>query len=174
MRGEPCTNCNARNGTGKCTKYNMLNDRWPHESRMFDSQMTKASKSPSFKTNGNPHNEWVLTNEIQNEFSYLFSDIGCFEGTFSLQVKIAVNYIMFLPREWHMYYRSPWKGARETTNKQIIAPLDKWWDIWGWNNLILVLNVNVKVRLCLDLVKLIRRWSNQYIEPQNWTTFYQN
>ena len=29
----------------------------------------------------------AISNRINNEFNYLFSGIGCFEGTFSLQVE---------------------------------------------------------------------------------------
>ena len=29
----------------------------------------------------------TITNRIHNEFNYLFSDMGCFVGTFSLEVK---------------------------------------------------------------------------------------
>ena len=78
----------------------------------FDSQAIETSNNPSCRTNEAPWNETnevgmhdlqnkqnyckiisdrqkskVLTNKIQNEFSSILSGIGCFEGTFTLQVK---------------------------------------------------------------------------------------
>ena len=35
----------------------------------------------------------AITNRIHNKFNDLFSGIGCFEGTFSLQEKRATTYI---------------------------------------------------------------------------------
>ena len=42
----------------------------------------------------------VLTNKIHNEFSDVFSVIGCFEGTFTLQTK-----------EGHQLYLPPKNGS---------------------------------------------------------------
>ena len=89
----------------------------PHENRKFDSQTIEMSNSPSSRTKkiswsktdkvgmcdgkiNKPDYFWfsanqvadkrvneVLTHEIHNEFSNIFSAIGCFERTLRLQVK---------------------------------------------------------------------------------------
>ena len=105
----------------------------PHESRKFDSQTIEASNSPNCRTNKTPQNETdkvgapenntnmpnyfrsntnkaadkgtskVLTNKIHNELSNVFSGIGCFEGTFGLQVKDG-SHCMSHPLEgWHVH-----------------------------------------------------------------------
>ena len=51
----------------------------------------KINMPDYFRSSGNksahPKASEVLRNKISSEFSNIFSGIGCFEGTFSLQVK---------------------------------------------------------------------------------------
>ena len=95
----------------------------PLESRKFESQTTKLSNSPSFRTKRALHSEadiasahdnnekmpdyfrsstnkvadkrtsMILTKKLYNEFNDIFLGIDCFRGKFSLQIKDGANHI---------------------------------------------------------------------------------
>ena len=77
----------------------------------------------------------VLMQKIHNEFSNVFSGVGCFEGTFRLQVK---------------------EGSKpyQTQKQQIILPLGVNETLEWCNSFILVLKANGKIQFCLYLARL--------------------
>ena len=98
-----------------------------------------------------------MTQKIHNTFGNVFIGIGCFKGTFSLQLKPDSKPYQAPPR-WVAYaLQKPFKEELECLQKlDIITPLgvDK---IAEWcNSFVLVPKANGKVRLCLDLA-----WLNQ-------------
>ena len=155
-----------------------------HKSRKFNSQTIEASNGPSCKINKAPQinpdkanandtnasmphyfssgiNRAVdkrvsqaLTNKIHHVFSDFFSVIGCFEGTFTLQVKDARQPYQELPPKDHLCTPGiPEKEARKIQKQQIIVPLGIDETSEWCNSFILVPKVNCKVRLCLDQVR---------------------
>ena len=91
------------------------------------------------------------TNRIKNEFNDLFSSIGCFEGTFSLQVKEDSSLYQASPRRVAYVLQKPLKEELEWLQKQqVIVPLGVD-EMSEWcNSFIIVSKTNGKVRLCLD------------------------
>ena len=66
----------------------------------------------------------TITNRMHNEFNDLFSDIGCSEGTFSLQVKDSSHPYQVPPRRVAYTLHKPLKEDLEwPQNQQIIFPL---------------------------------------------------
>ena len=56
----------------------------------LNSSKSKTNISNYFYASDNKEDKTgsgAITNRIHNEFNYLFSGIGCFKGTFSLQIK---------------------------------------------------------------------------------------
>ena len=91
-----------------------------------------------------------LQTEIHNEFSDFFSDLGCFEGTFSLQIK----------DDSHMYQPLFFCTVKATEKELEPATASNYcsircWQMSEWSNsFVLVPKANWKVRLCLDWVWL--------------------
>ena len=96
-----------------------------------------------------------LTWEVHNTFGDVCNGIGCFEGTFSLQLKLDSKPYQGSPRCVAYVLQKPFKEELEHLKKMdIITPLgvDK---LVEWcNSFMLVPKANGKVRLCLDLVRL--------------------
>ena len=93
--------------------------------------------------------------EVHNTFSDVFNGIGCFKGTFSLQLKPDSKLYQAPPRCVVYALQKPFKGELEHLQRMdIITPLgiDK---LAEWcNSFVLVPKANGKVRLCLDLARL--------------------
>ena len=91
-----------------------------------------------------------MTQKIHDTFGNIFNGIGCFEDTFSLQLKPDSKPYQAPPR--HVANKlQPFKEELECLQKMdIITPLrvDETAD-WC-NSFVLVAKANGKVRLCLD------------------------
>ena len=116
-----------------------------------------------------------LTQQIHKEFNDVFNGIGCFKGTFSLQLKLDRRPYQVPPRHVPYALQKLFKDELERLQQQdIIAPLGVN-EILRWcNSFVLVPKANGKVRLCLDPV-----WLNQaLIRSIHWVPMlnenYQN
>ena len=94
-----------------------------------------------------------MTQRIHEKFGNMFNSIGCFEGTFSLQLKLDSKPYQVPPRHIAYALQKLFKEELEHLQKlDIIAPLgvDK---MAEWcNSFVLVPKANSKVQLCLDPV----------------------
>ena len=89
--------------------------------------------------------------EIHNTFGDVFNGIGCFEGTFSLQLKPDSKPHQVPPRCVVYVLQKPFKEELEYLQKRdIITPLGVDEMVEWYNSFVLVPKVNGKVRLCLD------------------------
>ena len=93
--------------------------------------------------------------KIHDTFCDIFNDIGCFKGTFSLQLKPNSKPYQVPP--WQVAYalQKPFKEELECLQMMdIITPLGVD-EMAEWcNNFVWVPKANGKVRLCLDPVQL--------------------
>ena len=109
----------------------------------FSSPNVEANKRKSTELMWNAH----------NTFRDVF--IGCFQGTFLLQLKPDSKPYQVPPRHVVYVLQKPFKGELEYLQRlDIITPLgvDEW---MKWcNSFVLVPKANGKVRLCLDLARL--------------------
>ena len=65
-----------------------------------------------------------LTQQINKEFNDVFNGIGCFEGTFSFQLKLDSRPYQMPPRHVAYALQKPFKDELERLQQQdIIAPL---------------------------------------------------
>ena len=65
-----------------------------------------------------------LTQQIHKEFNNVFNGIGCFEGTFSLQLKLDSRPYEATPRHVEYALQKPFKDKLDRLQQQdIIAPL---------------------------------------------------
>ena len=93
----------------------------------------------------------AMMQKIQDTFGDIFNGIGCFEGTFSLQLKPDSKSYQMPPRHVTYALQKPFKEELEHLQKMdVITPLGvdemaKW-----CNSFVLVPKANGKVRLCLD------------------------
>ena len=91
------------------------------------------------------------TQQIHKDSEDVFNGIGCFDGTFSLQLKPGSKPYQVPPRYLACALQKPFKKELERIQKQdIIAPLgvdetSKW-----CNKFVLVPKANGKVKLSLD------------------------
>ena len=98
-----------------------------------------------------------LAQQIHKEFNDVFIGIGCFEGTFSLQLKLDSRLYQVPLRCVAYALQKPFKDELERLQQQdIIAPLgvnemSEWYSSFA-----LVPKANSEVRLCLDPA-----WLNQ-------------
>ena len=93
----------------------------------------------------------AITNRICYEFNNLVSSIGCFEGTFSLQVKEGNHPYQTPPRRVAYALQKPLQEELEQLQKQQLITLLGVDEASEWyNSLILVPRANGKVGLCLD------------------------
>ena len=96
-----------------------------------------------------------LTKQLQKEFEDEFTDIGCFDGTFSFQVKPDSKSYQVPPRCIPYVLQKPFKEKLERLQQQeIITLLDIDETVERCNSLIFILKPNGKVRLCLDPARL--------------------
>ena len=124
---------NGHNNANKYTNY------------FFSSSDVDADKRNSSK----------LMQEIQNTYGDVFNGIGCFEGTFSLQLKPDSKPYQVPPRHVAYALQKPFKEELECLQKMdIIAPLGVDEMVEWCNSFVLVPKANSKVRLCLDLARL--------------------
>ena len=96
-----------------------------------------------------------MTQKIHETFGDIFNDTGCFEGTFSLQVKPNSKPYQVSPRHVAYALQKPFREELECIQKMdIITPLGVD-EMAEWcNSFVLVPKANGKVRLCLDPVQL--------------------
>ena len=96
-----------------------------------------------------------LTQKIHNVFDNVFNGIGCFEGTFLLQLKPDSKPCQVPLRHVAYALQRQFKDELDCLqNLDLITPLgvDK---MLEWcNSFVLVPKANGKVRLCLDPVRL--------------------
>ena len=125
----------GQNNVNKTTNY------------FFSSPNVEADKRKSIK----------LMQEIHNTFGDVCNGIGCFKGTFSLQLKPDSKPYQLPPMCVAYALQKPFKQELECLQRiHIITPLgvDK---LAEWYNSFVVVpkaNGNGKVRLCLDVVRL--------------------
>ena len=88
-------------------------------------------------------------------FNNAFNGIGCFEGTFSLQLKPDNKPYQGPLRHVTYALQKPFKDELHWLQKlDIIAPLGIGETVEWCNSFVLVPKANGKVRLCLDPVRL--------------------
>ena len=147
---DPQTKLDADNASGD--KTNILNY---HNSSTNKTQMLDYFHSIDNKEADKRESE-AITNRIHSECNDLFSGIGCFEGTFPLQVKEGSHPYQTTPRRVGYALQKPLKEELEwLQKKQIIVALGAHeMSKCQYNSFILVPKTNGKVRLCLDLVQL--------------------
>ena len=97
----------------------------------------------------------AMTQKIHNTYDNVFNGIGCFEGTFSLQLKPNSKPYQVPPRCMAYTLWKPFKEELEQLQElDIIAPLGVD-EMAEWcNSFVVVPKVNGKVQLCLDPVQL--------------------
>ena len=141
-----CANTDAhfktKQGTNRQNGHNNTNKITNH---FFSSSDVDADKRKSSK----------LMWEIHNTYGDVFNGIGCFEGTFSLQVKLDSKLYQVPLRCVPCALQKPFKEELECLQKMdIITPLgiDEMAE-WS-NSFVLVPKANGKVSLCLDPAKL--------------------
>ena len=88
-------------------------------------------------------------------FDKVFNGIGCFEGTFSLQLMPDSKPCQVPPRHVAYVLQKLFKDEQDWLQKMdIITPLGVDETVDWCNSFILVSKANGKVRLCLDSVRL--------------------
>ena len=96
-----------------------------------------------------------LMQKIHNMFNNVFNGIGCFEGTFSLQLKPDSKPYQAPMRRVAYALQKPFKDELDQLQKlDIITPLGIHETVEWCNSFVLVPKANGKVRLCLDPVRL--------------------
>ena len=92
-----------------------------------------------------------MTQRIHDRYGDIFNGIGCFEGTFSLQLKPNSKPYQAPPRHVAYALQKPFKEELEHLQKMdIITPLGVDETSEWCNGFVLVPKANGKVRLCLD------------------------
>ena len=93
----------------------------------------------------------MMTQKIHNTYGNVFNGIGCFEGTFSLQLKPNSKPYQVSPRYVAYALQKPFKKELEQLQElDIIAPLGVNKMAEWCNSFVVVPKVNGKVWLCLD------------------------
>ena len=88
-------------------------------------------------------------------FHNVFNGIGCFKGTFSLQLKPDSKPYQVPPRHVAFVLQKLFKEVSDHLQKlDIITPLGVDETVEWCNSFVLVPKANGEVRLCLDLVQL--------------------
>ena len=92
-----------------------------------------------------------MMQKMHETFSNVFNSIGCFEGTFLLQLKPESKPYQVPPRHVAYALQKPFKEELECLQKMdIITPLGVD-EMAEWrNSFVLVPKANGKVSLCLD------------------------
>ena len=130
----------------------------------------KANKSTEYFLAGptydsNKRKSVESTQQIHKDFDDIFNGIGCFEGTFSLQLKPDSKPYQALPRYVAYTLHKLFQDELERLQQQhIIAPHGVDETLEWCNSFVLVPKANGKVRLCLDpawlnqaLIRLVHR-----------------
>ena len=91
---------------------------------------------------------------IYKDFDNVFNGIGCFEGTFSLQLRPDSKPYHAPPRCVAYALQKPFQDELERLQQDIIAPLGVNETSEWCNSFVLVPKANGKVRLCLDPAQL--------------------
>ena len=95
-----------------------------------------------------------LTQRVHNVFGNVFNGIGCFKGTFSLQLKPDSKPYQAPPRHVAYMLQKLFKEELDWLQKMdIITPLGVNETVEWCNSFVLVPKANGKVRLCLDLAR---------------------
>ena len=96
-----------------------------------------------------------LTQKIHSLFDNVFNGIGCFKGTFPLQLRPDSKPYQ-VPLRWVAYpLQKPFKDELDWLQKlDVIIPLGIDETVEGCNSFVFVPKANGKVRLCLDPVRL--------------------
>ena len=95
-----------------------------------------------------------VTQKVHNVFDNVFNSIGCFEGTFSLQLKPDSKPYQATPRHVAYALQKPFKDELNWLQKMdIITCLGIDETVEWCNSSVLVPKANGKVRLCLDSVR---------------------
>ena len=104
---------------------------------------------------GDKKDSTIMTKKVHDKFNDVFNGIGCFKGTFSLQLKPDSKPYQVPPRHVAYALQKPLQEELEQLQQlDIIAPLgiDK---ILEWcNSFVVVPKANGKVQLCLDPARL--------------------
>ena len=142
-----CTNTNTDSNIKQFTNGQSGQDNANKTTNyFFSSPNVEADKRKSIKL------RWG----IDNTFGDVFNGIGCFEGTFSLQLKPDSKLYQVPPR--HVAYAFQKKTFKEELEclqrMDIINPLGVDELVEWCNSFVLVPKANGKVRLCLDLSRL--------------------
>ena len=96
-----------------------------------------------------------ITQQLQIDFEDVFYGIGCFDGTFSLQLKLESKPYQTPPRCKAYAPQKPFKEELKCLQKQdIIAPLGVDKTAEWCNNFVLASKANGRVRLCLAPAQL--------------------
>ena len=92
---------------------------------------------------------------MHNTFRDVFHGIGCFKGTFCLQLKPDSKPYQVPPRHVAYALQKPFKEELEHLQKMdIITPLGVDEMAEWFNSFVLVPKANGKIRLCIDLAQL--------------------
>ena len=92
-----------------------------------------------------------MTQIIHNTYGDVFNGIGCFEGTFSLQLKPDSKPYQVPPRHMAYALQKPFKEELEWLQEQIIIiPLGVDETAEWCNSFVAVPKVNCRLWLCLD------------------------
>ena len=143
---ESCTN----RGTDAITKQDVNGQK--------DQKTTNKPINYSFSSNNtdaDKRKSKEMMQKIHDTFDNIFNGIGCFEGTFSLQLKPDSKPYQAPPRCVAYVLQKPFKEELEHLQKiDIITPLGLD-EMAEWcNSFVLVPKANGKVRLCLDPAQL--------------------
>ena len=96
-----------------------------------------------------------ITQQLQRDFKAVFNGVGCFDGTFSLQLKPGSKPHQVPPRHVAYGLQKSFKEELELLQKQDIITLLGVDETVEWcNSFVLVPKSNGKVRLCLDPTRL--------------------
>ena len=97
----------------------------------------------------------AMTQSIHMRFGNVFNGIGCFKGTFSLQLKPDSKPYQAPPRHVAYELQEPFKEElRQLQEMDIITPLGVDETSQWCNSFVLVSKANGKVKLCLDPAQL--------------------
>ena len=111
----------------------------------------------SYNVDADKRKSSEMMQKIHNTFVDVFNGIGCFEGTFSLQLKPDSKPYQAPPRHVAYALQKPFKEELECLQQMdIITPLGVDETAEWCNSFVLVPKANSKVMLCLDLA-----WLNQ-------------
>ena len=145
--------------------HSNLNNRPDNISSSNNNKIKYFLAGPSEKSDKKASTE--ITKQLQMEFEDVFTGIGCFDGTFTLQVKPDSKTQQVSPKHIAYALQKLFKEEFERLQQQdIMTPLSVH-EMAEWcNSFILIPKPNDKVRLCLEpprlnqaLIRLVHRGS---------------